>query len=99
MTKEMIRQIENDYWEEKADQIDMAEVFDLAELAIKALEQQPSEEQEPKIGHWVVISSENGKYICECSECKDEVWFKDVGRKWNYCSNCGARMIESEGEE
>ena len=66
---------------------------------IKALEQEPSEEQEPKIGHWVVISSENGKYICECSECKDEVWFKDAGRKWNYCSNCGARMIDSEGEE
>ena len=41
MTKEMIRQIENDYWEEKADPIDMTEVFDLAS---KALEQQPCED-------------------------------------------------------
>lgn len=36
MTKETIKQIEKDYWEEKADPIDMAEVFD---LAFKALEQ------------------------------------------------------------
>lgn len=36
MTKETIKQIEKNYWEEKADPIDMEEVFD---LAIKALEQ------------------------------------------------------------
>ena len=167
MTKELLNEIENDYWNEKADPIDMTEVFDLAnraleqqpcedcisrEAAIKIFgevhpldynkqsyianikklpsvtpqqprdcktckhsdkgncagteechecmwdskyEQQPCEEQEPKIGHWVVVSSENNVYICECSECKDEVWFKDAGRKWNYCSNCGAKM---EGE-
>ena len=41
MTKEMLNEIENDYWEEKADPIDMAEVFD---LAIKALEQEQSED-------------------------------------------------------
>lgn len=38
MTREMVKQIERDYWAEKADPIDMAEVFD---LAIKALEQEP----------------------------------------------------------
>lgn len=38
MTREMIKQIERDYWEEKADPIDMAEIFD---LAIKALEPEP----------------------------------------------------------
>lgn len=37
MTKELLNEIENDYWNEKADPIDMAEVFDLAN---KALEQQ-----------------------------------------------------------
>jgi len=36
MTKELLNEIENDYWNEKADPIDMAEVFDLAN---KALEQ------------------------------------------------------------
>lgn len=39
MTKELLNEIENDYWNEKADPIDMTEVFD---LAIKALEQQPN---------------------------------------------------------
>lgn len=38
MTREMIKQIENDYWEEKADPIDMTEVFGLAQ---RALEQEP----------------------------------------------------------
>ena len=41
MTKELLKEIENDYWNEKADPIDMAEVFD---LAIKGLEQQPCED-------------------------------------------------------
>jgi hypothetical protein len=38
MTREIIRQIERDYWAEKADPIDMSEIFDLAQ---KALEQEP----------------------------------------------------------
>lgn len=38
MTREMIKQIERDYWAEKADPIDMVEVFDLAQ---RALEQEP----------------------------------------------------------
>ena len=39
MTREMVKQIERDYWREKADPIDMAEIFDLAQ---KALEQEPT---------------------------------------------------------
>ncbi len=39
MTREIIKQIERDYWAEKADPIDMAEIFDLAQ---KALEQEPT---------------------------------------------------------
>lgn len=35
MTREMIKQIERDYWAEKADPIDMAEVFDLAQRALE----------------------------------------------------------------
>jgi hypothetical protein len=38
MTREIIGQIECDYWAEKADPIDMSEIFDLAR---KALEQEP----------------------------------------------------------
>lgn len=43
MTREIIRQIERDYWAEKADPIDMSEIFDLAQ---KALEQEPKSEWE-----------------------------------------------------
>ena len=57
-----------------------------AEMAIEALE------QEPKQGHWIVVDDCGDNLICECSECKDEVWFKDASRMWNYCSSCGARM-------
>lgn len=59
----------------------------------------------PKEGYWKVVSDGYGDnaYICECSECKDTVWvYKDADRKWNYCPNCGAQMVEpweSEDEE
>jgi hypothetical protein len=35
MTKELLNEIEKDYWNEKADPIDMAEVFDLANRALE----------------------------------------------------------------
>lgn len=53
--------------------------------------------QEPRKGHWEVVSDgySDNAYICECSECKDTVWiYKDADRKWNYCPNCGADMRE-----
>ena len=59
-------------------------------------------EQEPKTGHWKVVSDGYGDnaYICECSECKDTVWvYKDAERKWNYCPNCGTRMVEPQESE
>jgi len=58
--------------------------------------------QEPKTGHWKVVSDGYGDnaYICECSECKDTVWvYKDADRKWNYCPNCGAKMVEPQESE
>jgi ribosomal protein S27E len=67
--------------------------------AVWILEPLKETEQEPKTGHWKVVSDGYGDnaYICECSECKDTVWvYKDADRKWNYCPNCGAKMTESE---
>lgn len=55
MTRELLNEIENDYWNEKADPIDMAEVFD---LAIKALEQTkwiPVEEKLPEETDYYLI--------------------------------------------
>ena len=68
----------------------------------ETLEDLPSVEQEPQTGHWIVVSDGYGDnaYICECSECKDTVWvYKDADRKWNYCPNCGARMVEPQETE
>ena len=58
--------------------------------------------QEPKTGYWKLVSDGYGDkaYICECSECKDTVWvYKNADRKWNYCANCGAKMVEPQESE
>lgn len=62
-------------------------------IAIKALE------QDSKTGHWKVLSDGYGEnaYICECSKCKDTVWvYKGADRKWNYCPNCGTKMVDPQ---
>ena len=55
-----------------------------------------------KSGKWQVVSDGYGDsaYICECSECKDTVWvYKNADRKWKYCPNCGAKMVEPQESE
>ena len=82
---------------DKSEKILDAEVSRYRELIDKYAEQ----EQEQKTGHWVEKKGRCGTYI-ECSECgglapstefADVVWFK----KSNFCHECGAKMIESEG--
>jgi len=63
MTREIIRQIERDYWAEKADPIDMSEIFDLAQ---KALEQEPrwiSSDNPPKRAMRVFVDYEITRYM------------------------------------
>ena len=84
MTRKMINQIEQDYWEGKADPIDMAEIFDLAQRAL---------EQEPTTGHWITKPHVYG--VTYCSECDFELKIDNT----NYCPNCGAKMAESEGDK
>lgn len=56
-------------------------------------------EQEPKIGHWIVIVAKWGDTVTtvngyRCSECNAFNMDED-----NYCPNCGAKMrAESEVE-
>jgi NADH pyrophosphatase NudC (nudix superfamily) len=53
----------------------------------------------PKLSHWRVISKGYGDNacICECAKCKDTVWvYLNADRKWKYCPNCGAKMVEAK---
>ena len=59
--------------------------------AIKALA------QEPKTGHWIEKDGFDGDTYYDCSEC-GESWTTIEGTPWdnefNYCPNCGCRMVE-----
>ena len=53
-------------------------------------------EQEPKIGHWIVIVDKGGDTVTtvngyRCSECNAFNMDED-----NYCPNCGSRMQDVE---
>ena len=100
MTRKVIKQIEKDYWEEKADPVDMVEIFDLAQRAL---------EQEPRKGHWIshrehcenlgVMPSGLGAYKW-CSNCDCGIDVREWHRNnYNYCPNCGAKMVEPQESE
>lgn len=59
-------------------------------------------EQEPKTEHWIEERDDYGEIQgWHCSECYEDTGFT-TDCKWNYCPNCGARMVkppESEVEE
>ena len=54
--------------------------------------------QEPKTGHWEYVQYDSpniGNY--HCSECRET--FPIDCSKWNYCPNCGAKMVEPQESE
>lgn len=95
MTRKVIKQIEKDYWEEKADPVDMVEIFDLAQRAL---------EQEPKTGHWIKYGIPRcGEQHYKCTNC-DEYFnfglYSDYYKKaFKFCPNCGAKMVEAQESE
>lgn len=69
------------------------------EMRLKSL---PSVNPQPKTGHWIEhpeIETSTPEYLMfyECSECGDKQCFckSDIHKK-RFCSNCGAKMQESE---
>ena len=52
--------------------------------------------QEPKIGHWIIYNSCEGKTRqCTCDQCG----YKTGEYTWhnpNFCENCGAQMVEPQ---
>lgn len=60
-------------------------------IALGAIEEMPSvTPQEPKTGHWIYKTME-GQFCSICNE--QSVW------KFNYCPNCGCRMVEPQESE
>lgn len=58
---------------------------------------QYTDEEQQKKGHWEKVNTarEYNSDAYECSECKYIIWtYKDADRKWNYCPNCGCRMVD-----
>ena len=54
-----------------------------------------------KHGHWVEQEHEDWKWLKEyrCSECgKYRLVTTPVGREWNYCPYCGAKMEVEEDD-
>ena len=59
-------------------------------------------EQEPKTGHWIVEDMFDGDVAYRCSACNElfciiEGTPKD--NEYNYCPNCGVKMVEPQESE
>lgn len=81
---ELFKDFEKSAWFNNADRDDVAE-----ELLLNA----PTIDAEPvRHGHWVICSD---GYYPYCSKCKQE---PDGKNMTNYCSNCGAKMMDEVNE-
>ena len=70
-----------------------SEYIEAYEMAIKALE------QEPKTGHWIECDGWDGDVYYECSVCSEPFVLIDgtpTDNLYNYCPNCGAKMVEPQ---
>lgn len=64
---------------------------------IDIIESMPSVTPTERIGHWIEKDGFDGDVYYDCSEC-GESWTTIEGtpwdNEWNYCPNCGCRMVE-----
>jgi Zn finger protein HypA/HybF involved in hydrogenase expression len=57
--------------------------------------QEVEEEQELKIGHWILTDDD----FVYCSECEDSYYPRPIDASWYYCPHCGAKMVELQESE
>lgn len=64
--------------------------------AIKVIENAPAADVAPVVhGKWEPTKNDfMGNECFDCSNCG----YTQIGRDYNFCSNCGAKMDEQEGE-
>ena len=53
-------------------------------------------EQEPETAHWIKVPDEETFF---CSKCNARLYDEQIYLPFNYCPNCGAKMIEQQGSE
>jgi len=73
------------------------------DTVLMKLDDAPTADADPvKHGHWVEQEHEDWKWSKEyrCSECGQyRLVTTPVGREWNYCPSCGAKMDEVEEDD
>ena len=83
----MLKRIqEPEAWEPQINQA----AFEALDMAIEALE------QEPETAHWIKVPDEETFF---CSKCNARLYDEQIYLPFNYCPNCGAKMIEQQGSE
>jgi hypothetical protein len=70
--------------------------FDFVNL-IDDIKEIPS--AEPQTGHWIEEINDYGEVTgWHCDKCYEDSGFT-TDCKWNYCPNCGVRMVEPQESE
>lgn len=55
--------------------------------------QLPPVTPQPKAGHWIKVPGEETFF---CSKCNARLYDEQIYLPFNYCPNCGAKMIEPQ---
>lgn len=72
------------------------EKYRVTEQAIKAVMAIKALEQQPETAHWIKVPDEETFF---CSKCNARLYDEQIYLPFNYCPNCGAKMIEPQESE
>ena len=52
----------------------------------------------PRTGHWITLDYQRSKFKCSVCQTEGYVDTSMYEPIWNYCPNCGCRMVELQGK-